>query len=294
MGEIIASPSARRLAVRNKIELERLATELGSDTISRADVERKIAEKRTEGQNRSSCWDVDHSAWGPARAQKRSRLEIAAAANLAAAVAAIPQVTTSARANCAKLESARRSLNLRVAEKGIKITAVALQIAALARVLHEFPKFNSSLSADGKTLWLKGYVSIGVAVDTPHGLVVPVIRNADKKGLETLAQELRCLADRARSRKLLQSELGGASMSVSNLGRESGTGFTPIINPPESAILGVSRMSVEPVWNGREFKPEPVVPLDLTYDHRIVNGVEAARFLSGVVRMLEEPNRLLY
>ena len=237
---------------------------------------------------------MDHSAWGPVRAQNRSRLEIATAANLAAAVAAIPQITTSARANCAILESARRSLNLRLAEKGIKITAVAFQIAALARVLRKFPKFNSSLSDDCKTLWLKGYVSVGVAVDTPHVLVVPVIRNEDRKELKALAQELRDLADRARCRKLLQSELGGALMSVSNLGRESGVGFKPIINPPEAAILGISRMSVEPVRNGTKFSPEPVVPLDLTYDHKIINGVEAARFLSGIIQMLEEPKQLLF
>ena len=201
------------------------------EAISRAGVERKIAEKQSEKQCRPNHWDVDLSACGPVRAQNRSRLEIAAA-NLAAAASAVSQVTTSPRANRAKLESARRDLNLRLAETGSKITAVAFQISALARVLRKFPKFNSSLSADGKTLWLKGYVSVGGAVDTPHGLVVPVIRNADKKGLEALAQKLRDLADCARCRKLLQSELGGASMSVSNIRRESRTGFTPIINLP--------------------------------------------------------------
>lgn len=171
------------------------------EAISRADVERKIAEKQSEKQCRPNHWDVDLSACGPVRAQNRSRLEIAAA-NLAAAASAVPQVTTSPRANRAKLESARRDLNLRLAETGSKITAVAFQISALARVLRKFPKFNSSLSADGKTLWRKRYVSVGVAVDTPYGLVVPVIRHADKKGLKALAQELRDLADRARCRKL--------------------------------------------------------------------------------------------
>ena len=169
-----------------------------------------------------------------------------------------------------------------------------MKIRITAKTLSVFPRFNSSLSRDGTTLHLKGYASIGIAVDAPHGLVVPVIRDVDKKGLIEIARKFADLASRARSRKIRNEEIGGASMTISNIGGIGGTGFTPLINAPEVAILGISRISIAPVWDGAEFRPRSLTPLDLSYDHRVVNGAEAARFLVHHAMLLERPQRLLF
>ena len=157
----------------------------------------------------------------------------------------------------------------------------------------KFPRFNSSLSPDGETLTLKQYCHIGIAVDTELGLVVPVVRNTDQKGLMEITQEVADLASRARDRKLRQSELGGASMSITNLGGIGGTSFSPLVNPPEVAILGISRMQTRPVSDGNAFQPARLVPLHLSYDHRVINGADAARFLAHYSKLYSEPRRLL-
>ena len=155
------------------------------------------------------------------------------------------------------------------------------------------PKFNTSLSADGQTLIQKHYVHIGIAVDTDYGLVVPVIRNADQKGIVAIAEEINVLALAAKSKRLKAEQMGGASMSITSLGNIGGTYFTPIVNPPEVAILGVTPMVTEPVWNGTEFLPELRLPLDLSYDHRVINGADAARFTRQICKYLTEPQRLM-
>jgi pyruvate dehydrogenase E2 component (dihydrolipoamide acetyltransferase) len=202
-------------------------------------------------------------------------------------------VTHHDRADVGALEAARARLKDVAAARGVRLTALAFHVKALAKTLLAFPLVNASLSADGKTLWLKHYVHIGVAVDTPHGLAVPVVRDADTKGLLAIAAEIADLAARARERKLRAEEIGGASMSITNLGGIGGTGFTPIVNPPELAILGLARTETVPVWDGEAFQPRPMVPLDLSYDHRVLNGADAARFLAHHARLIEDPARLL-
>ena len=164
---------------------------------------------------------------------------------------------------------------------------------ALARALCESPRFNASLTSDGKKLVLEGYVHIGIAVDTEHGLIVLVIRNVDRKGLWKIASEIMDLAERAQARKIKPEEMGGASMTITNLGGIGGTAFTPIVNPPELAILGLTRMEITPVWDGVAFQPVPMVPMDLSYDHRVINGAEAARFVSYHAALIAGPHSLL-
>jgi len=178
-------------------------------------------------------------------------------------------------------------------DKGVKLTALAFHIKILYRCLQDFPRFNTSLSSDGRTLYLKNYIHVAIAVDTPHGLMVPVIRNADQKGLWQIAREVSDLAQRAQNRKLGPNGMGGASMSISNLGGIGGTAFTPIINPPELDILGLTRTELVPQWDGSTWQPVPMVPLDLSYDHRVINGAEAAKFVAAYANLLATPEILL-
>jgi pyruvate dehydrogenase E2 component (dihydrolipoamide acetyltransferase) len=201
----------------------------------------------------------------------------------------IPAVTHHDSADVSRIETTRAALKA----EGIRITTLAFHVAVLARCLTEFPIFNASLSEDGKHLILKSYVHVGIAVDTPHGLAVPVIRNADTLRITNISHAISDLAGRAKARKLRPHEMGGASMTVSNLGGIGGTAFTPIVNPPEVAILGVSATKTEPLWDGRAFQPTPMVPLDLSYDHRVINGADAARFLTRYCALMRDPDDLL-
>jgi pyruvate/2-oxoglutarate dehydrogenase complex dihydrolipoamide acyltransferase (E2) component len=236
---------------------------------------------------------VDHSHFGPVTEEPLSRFAQVAAGNLAAANAMIPQVTHHDRADVTAIEDLRKELKPEAQARGVKLTALAFQVKALARALREFPRFNASLTPEGKTLTLKDYVHIGIAVDTAHGLMVPVIRDADRKGLWQIAAEITNLASRAQARKVGPDEMGGASMSISNLGGIGGTAFTPIVNPPEVAILGLTRTEVTPVWDGNDFQPIPMLPLDLSYDHRVINGAEAARFVTYLADLLADPRRIM-
>jgi pyruvate/2-oxoglutarate dehydrogenase complex dihydrolipoamide acyltransferase (E2) component len=296
MTSAIASPSTRALAGRRGIDIEKLADELGRETIAREDVDRKssgAATSASPGGSYSGYWDVDHSAYGPVSEEAVSRFGQVAAANMAAAQALIPAVTHHDRADMTVVERFRSSLKSEASARGIKLTALAFHAKALAKTLRAFPRFNASLSPDGKTLILKHYVHLGIAVDTPHGLMVPVIRDADRKGLWTIAGEIADLAGRANERKVRPDEMGGASMSITNLGGIGGTAFTPIVNPPEVAILGITRAEMRPVWDGEAFQPALTAPLDLSYDHRVINGADAARFLAHYARLLADPRRLL-
>ncbi|MGB8623345.1 MAG: 2-oxo acid dehydrogenase subunit E2, partial [Paracoccaceae bacterium] len=243
--------------------------------------------------DQSRYWDVDHAAFGPVTQEAMPRMARIAADNLSAASALIPQVTHHDRADMRAVEGLRKSLREEGAARGVKLTALAFHVKALARCLSDFPRFNASLTPDGETLVLKHYVHVGIAVDTPHGLMVPVIRDADGKGLWQVAAEITDLATRAQERKVRGEEMGGASMSISNLGGIGGTAFTPIVNPPEVAILGLTRTETVPVWDGEAWQPVPMVPLDLSYDHRVINGADAARFLSRYAALLADPRRML-
>ena len=280
MSDVIASPSVRALAREKGVDIEQLAANLGRQTIAREDLER---DKSAAPAGDTSYWEVDHSTYGPITQEPMSRFGQIAAANLAAANALIPQVTYHDRADMTAIEALRRDLKAETQAQGVKLTALAFHVKALARALREFPRFNASLSADGKTLILKDYVHIGIAV----------IRDADQKGLLQIGAEIRDLASRAQNRKIGPDEMGGASMSISNLGGIGGIGFTPIVNPPELAILGITRTETVTVWDGDTPHPVPMVPLDLSYDHRVINGADAARFLSYFAGLLSDPRRMM-
>jgi pyruvate/2-oxoglutarate dehydrogenase complex dihydrolipoamide acyltransferase (E2) component len=298
MSEIIAAPSVRRLAREKGIDLEERARALGRTTMAREDIEGHGAQAGTPGgvpvpAPGTSYWDIEHAAYGPVTEEPMSRFARLAAANLGAANVQIPQVTHHDRADMRAIEAFRASLKDEAQARGIRLTALGFQVVALARCLRAFPRFNASLSADGERLILKDYVHIGIAVDTPHGLMVPVIRNADRKGLFEIAGEIADLAARARARKLGPDAMGGASMTITALGGIGGIGFTPIVNPPELAILGITRTETITVWEGDTPRPVPMVPLDLSYDHRVINGADAARFTAHLIALLTDPRAML-
>ena len=290
MSDVIASPSTRRKALQKGVDIEARARELGRTTLGPEDLGAAAPVAQTGD---TSYWDVDHSAHGPVTHEPMSRFAQVAARNLGAANALIPQVTHHDRADLSAIEGLRKAWRADALARGIKLTALAFHVMALARCLRDFPRFNASLSADGKALVLKDYVHIGIAVDTAHGLMVPVIRDADHKGLWQLSSEITDLATRAQARKVSPEEMGGASMTISNLGGIGGIGFTPIVNPPELAILGITRTETVTLWDGGTPRPVPMVPLDLSYDHRVINGADAARFMATLVRQIAEPRRML-
>jgi pyruvate dehydrogenase E2 component (dihydrolipoamide acetyltransferase) len=295
--DIQASPSTKHYAANKGVDLEAVARATGRTTLGREDVDTHLGgggnAPAASTPDASRYWDVDHAAYGPVTEEPMSRIAQIASANLSAANAMIPQVTHHDRADMRAVEAFRKTLKDEGAVRGVKITALAFHVMALARTLRAFPRFNASLTADGETLVLKDYVHIGIAVDTPHGLMVPVIRDADRKGLWQIAADIAGLAGRAQARKLSGEQMGGGSMSISNLGGIGGTAFTPIVNPPEVAILGLTRTETVPVWENGDWSPVPMVPLDLSYDHRVINGADAARFLTHYARLLADPRRMV-
>lgn len=292
----IASPSVVAYAGRNKVDLSDVAKKSGRLTLAKEDVDTHLKGGTSGGSSMPALdkyWDVDHAAFGPVSDEPLSRMAQVASANLSAANAMIPQVTHHDRADMRRLESFRASQKTEGTRRGVRLTALAFHVKALAICLLEFPRFNASLSPDGNALVLKHFVHIGIAVDAPHGLMVPVIRDADKKGLWQIASDITDLAARAQTRKIRPDEMGGASMSISNLGGIGGTAFTPIVNPPELAILGITRTETVPVWENESWQPVPMTPLDLSYDHRVINGADAARFLARYAQLLADPRRMV-
>ncbi|AMM85953.1 2-oxo acid dehydrogenase subunit E2 [Martelella sp. AD-3] len=297
--DFIASPAVVAYAGRKGIDLSDVARKSGRTNLAREDVDQHLDGSApvvggTASADDRRYWDIDHAAYGPVSEEPMTRIANLAADNLSAANRMIPQVTHHDRADMRALEAFRTSLKAEASAKGLRLTALAFHIKALALTLKAFPLFNSSLSADGKVLIRKDYCHIGVAVDTPHGLMVPVIRDADRKGLWQISAEIADLAKRAGDRKLRPDEMGGASMSVSNLGGIGGTAFTPLVNPPEVAILGITRAETVPVWENEAWQPVLMAPLDLSYDHRVINGADAARFLCHYARLLADPRRMLF
>jgi len=290
MNDIIASPSTRRLAREKDVDLAARAKELGRSTLGPEDIDAKASGPKPTD---TALWDVDHAQYGPVSEEPMSRFAQLAARNMAAAQALIPAVTHHDRADISALEAFRQALKTEAQARGVKLTALAFHVAALARCLRHHPRFNASLSADGQRLILKDCVHIGIAVDTPHGLMVPVIRDADRKGLWQIAAVIEDLAARAQARKIGPDEMGGASMTITNLGGIGGTAFSPIVNPPEVAILGITRTQTETVWDGDTPRPVPMVPLDLSYDHRVINGADAARFMAHYCKLIADPRNML-
>ncbi len=236
---------------------------------------------------------VDFAKFGPVRTEPLSRIKKISGPNLARNWAMIPHVTQFDDADITELEAFRKSSNERLGKGGVKLTMLAFVMKACASALKTMPAFNASLDDGGENLVLKDYVHIGFAADTPQGLVVPVLRDVDKKGLAQIAAEMGQLAAVAREGKLKPSDMQGASFTISSLGGVGGTAFTPIINAPEVAILGLSKSQTKPVWDGAAFQPRLLLPLSLSYDHRVIDGAMAARFTTLLGELLADLRRVL-
>ena len=236
---------------------------------------------------------VDFSKYGPIETQPLSRINKLSGANLHRAWLNIPHVTHQDEADITEVEAFRVSLTDEAKARDVRVTMLGFLLKASAAALKQFPAFNASLDATGENLILKQYIHIGVAVDTPDGLVVPVIRDVDKKSIFDLSAELGALSAKARNKKLGPGEMQGGCFTISSLGGIGGTAFTPIINAPEVAILGVTRSKMAPVWNGKEFTPRLLLPLSVSYDHRVIDGAQAARFTAYLARLLGDIRRLL-
>ena len=234
---------------------------------------------------------VDFAKFGPVELQPLSRIQKISGPALARNWVMIPHVTQFDEADITSLEALRVALNKESEKAGVKVTMLAFLIKASVLALRKFPEFNASL--DGDNLALKQYWHIGFAADTPNGLVVPVVKNADQKGIVQIAQESSDLAAKAREGKLGPADMQGGTFSISSLGGIGGTAFTPIINAPEVAILGVSRSATKPVWDGAQFAPRLMLPLSLSYDHRVIDGAAAARFTTYLAAMLADMRRAL-
>ena len=237
--------------------------------------------------------EVDFSKFGEVERVEMTRINVLTSENLHRAWLNLPMVTHHDEADITELEAFRKSIKQEAADQGIRVTGLVFHIKALTAALKKFPRFNSSLSADGQSLFYKKYINIGIAVDTPNGLVVPVLTDTDKKSVYELSEEMTDLSTRARDKKLKPAEMQGASMTISSLGGIGGTAFTPIVNPPEVAILGITRAKMQPVWNGEEFIPRLMCPLDITYDHRVIDGADGARFMAHYCKVIGDIRKIM-
>jgi pyruvate dehydrogenase E2 component (dihydrolipoamide acetyltransferase) len=306
-GPIYASPSARRMARELGVDLRSVTGSGRKGRITKDDVQ-TLADGKGAGAPAAAPggggggggvagldllpWpQVDFEKFGPVERVERSRIQRISAPNLARNWVMIPHVTHNDEADITELEAWRKRLNDEHSRDGVKFTMVSFLVAACVTALKEFPAFNSSL--DGDELVLKRYYNIGFAADTPGGLLVPVIKDADRKGLKEIAVELTELSGLARDGKLSIDQMRGATFTISSLGGIGGTSFTPIVNAPEVAILGVTRAAFKPVWNGSEFVPRLMVPLSLSYDHRVIDGATAARFVAFLAGVLSDLRRAL-
>ncbi|ANO33654.1 pyruvate dehydrogenase complex dihydrolipoyllysine-residue acetyltransferase [Vibrio breoganii] len=304
-----ASPVVRRLAREFGVNLSKVKGTGRKNRILKDDVQNfvKDALKRLEsGAGASGKGDgsalgllpwpkVDFSKFGDTEVQKLSKIKKISGANLHRNWVMIPHVTQWDNADITELEKFRKEQNAFEAKKdsGIKITPLVFILKAVAKALEEFPSFNSSLSEDGASIILKKYVNVGIAVDTPNGLVVPVFKDVNKKGIYELSAELAAISKKARSGKLTAADMQGGCFTISSLGGIGGTAFTPIVNAPEVGILGVSKSEMKPVWNGSEFTPRLMLPLSLSYDHRVIDGAEGARFITFLNQCLSDIRRLV-
>ncbi|HSH42790.1 MAG TPA: dihydrolipoyllysine-residue acetyltransferase [Arenicellales bacterium] len=300
-----ASPSVRRFARELGVDITRVPGSGRKGRILKEDVQNWVKQRVQEpgtgaaapaaggGGALPEMPDVDFSQFGEVEVVPLNRIKKLTAANLHRSWLHVPHVTQHEEADITGLEEFRRGLKDEAARRGVKVTLLAFLMKACVAALREYPRFNASLEKGGENLVLKKYYNLGIAVDTPDGLVVPVIREVDKKGIYELAEELGEVSQRARDRKLSPSDLQGACFTISSLGGIGGTAFTPIVNSPEVAILGVSRSQMKPVYRDGDFVPRLMLPLALSYDHRVVDGADGARFVVFLSRVLEDARRLL-
>ena len=294
-----ASPSVRRFARELGVDLGRVSGSGFKGRITHDDVKAFVkstlagAGSRPAGPALPAVPEVDFAAFGPVEVQPLTRIQRISGPRLHASWVNVPHVTQHDEADITDMETLRGALKDKAAAAGVKLTPLAFIVRACARVLASFPRFNASLDPAGQNLVFKKYLHVGFAADTPTGLVVPVIRDADRKDLYEIARDLALLSEKARTGKLSAADMQGGCFTISSLGGIGGTAFTPIINAPEVAILGVSRAKRAPVWSDGGFEPRLMLPLSLSYDHRVIDGAAAARFARYLAEQLEDLRRLL-
>jgi len=300
-----ASPSVRQFARKLGVALGRIGEGSGrKGRITEEDVQNFVKQVMagqaapavpapTGGTGIPPIPAVDFSKFGEIEAKPLTKIKRLTGINLSRNWLNVPHVTHHDEVDITETEAFRKSLVEEAQKKGLRITLLSFLLKASAAALKEFPSFNASLDPSGENLILKKYLHVGVAVDTPEGLVVPVIRDVDRKNLFELSKDLGEYSAKARAKKLMPGEMQGACFTISSLGGIGGRFFTPIINAPEVAILGVTRSQIKPVWNGREFAPRLMLPLSLSYDHRVIDGAQAARFVSFLVEVITDLRRLL-
>jgi pyruvate dehydrogenase E2 component (dihydrolipoamide acetyltransferase) len=295
-----ASPSIRRFARELGVDLSKVKGSGEKGRVTKDDVQNFVKQSLAGGTSSGGGalpgllpWpDVDFGKFGAIESKPLSRIKKISGANLHRNWVMIPHVTQFEEADISEMEAFRKELGAEYAKQNLKITPLAFLLKAVAITLKHFPDFNASLDASGENLIVKKYIHIGVAVDTPDGLMVPVIRDVDQKGIVQLAKELGEVSARARDKKITAADMQGGCFSISSLGGIGGTAFTPIINAPEVAILGVSRSSMKPVWKDGEFVPRLMLPLSLSYDHRVIDGAAGARFITYLAHVLSDMRRL--
>lgn len=297
--QVHASPSVRRLARELDIDLAQLNGTGEKGRITREDVKAfargpaRVAGVAAAGAGIPEIPSVDFSKFGDIEVVPLARIKKISGSHLHRAWLNVPHVTHQDEADITEMEAFRKELDKGAKDNGFRVTLLAFLMKAAASALRLFPEFNSSLSPSKDSLILKKYYHIGIAVDTADGLVVPVIHDVDRKGIHEISRDLTAKSKAARDGKLTPNEMQGASFTISSLGGVGGTAFSPIVNAPEVAILGVVRSKMAPVWNGEEFRPRLMLPLSLSYDHRVIDGALAARFTRHLCQMLEDVRRLV-
>lgn len=292
-GDVHASPAVRRFARELGVDAARVKGSGPNGRILKEDVQRFARQALSSPPERGATAVPlpDFSAFGEVEEVAVGRIDKLSAARVKRAWLNVPHVTQHDEADVSDLEAFRESLKNQAESKRVKLTLLPFLIRALADALADFPKFNASLNEDKNTLIYKRYCHVAIAVDTPKGLIAPVLRDVNRRGVFDLARAVHDLSVRARNARLRRSDVEGACITITNLGGIGGTAFTPIVNAPEVAVLGVSRTRTSPVWDGGRFTPRLLLPLDLSYDHRVINGADAARFLAHYCRLLTDPKR---
>ncbi len=293
-----AGPAVRKLARELGVNLVKVPPTGPKQRVLKEDIESYVKSRLAMIENGGASAlpaapVVDFAKFGPVQTQPLSRLKKISGKNLHRNWVLVPHVTQFGEADITELEAFRQTEKAALEKEGIKLTPLVFIMKAVVAALQKFPQFNASLDATSENLIYKNYFHIGVAVDTPEGLVVPVIRDVDQKGLATLARELSVLSDKARKKQLLPNEMQGGCFSISSLGGIGGTAFTPIVNLPEVAILGVSKASYKPIFDSHTFVPRLMLPLALSYDHRVIDGAEGARFIAYLSEKLSDIRKLL-
>ncbi|HGX91946.1 MAG TPA: dihydrolipoyllysine-residue acetyltransferase [Candidatus Tenderia sp.] len=292
-----ATPSVRKFARELGVDLGKVDGSGRKGRITKEDVQgfvkRALSQPAGGGLGVAPMPEIDFSKWGEIETQPLSKINKLTGQFLHRNWVTIPHVTQFDEADITDMEVFRKGLAADYKEKGIRITPLVFLMKAIVSAMKEYPRFNSSLDSTGENLIMKHYYNVGIAIDTPDGLVVPVVQDVDRKSIVELAVELGEISVKAREKKLKPADMQGGSITISSLGGIGGTKFTPIVNAPEVAILGVSRSKMQPVWNGKEFEPRLMLPLSLSYDHRVIDGADGARFTSFLSRVLSDTRRLL-